>query len=81
MGFYLLIFLVGWFLFKHVSIKVKWWLIFAIEISTPFNFVPSSSMEGFGCCSVSFGLLCLMVGMRSVYCCLENSFQVDFWSE
>ena len=47
-------FLGGWFLVRHVSIKVLWWLAFSIEISIPFSFVPSSC-RGSICCSVSFG--------------------------
>ena len=47
---------------RHVSIKVLWWLAFAIEISTPFRFVPSCRASS--CCSVSVVVPCLMVGVR-----------------
>ena len=53
-------FLGGWFLVRHVSIKVLWWLAFAIESSIPFSFVPSSCRGSV--CSVSAGVPCLMVG-------------------
>ena len=56
-------FLGGWFLVRHISIKVLWWLAFAIEISIPFSFVPSSC-RGSGCCSVSEDVPCLVVGPR-----------------
>ena len=50
-------FLDGWFLSGHVSLKVLWWLAFATEISIPFSFVPSSC-RGSGCCSIKV-LWCL----------------------
>ena len=55
-------FLGNWFLVRLVSIKVLWWRAFAIEISIPFNFVPSC--RGYSCCSVSVGGSCLTVGVR-----------------
>ena len=57
-------FLGGWFLVRHVSIKVLWWLAFAIEISMPFSFVPSSCRGSCCCCSVSEDVPCLVVGAR-----------------
>ena len=56
-------FLGGWFLVRHVSIKVLWSLAFTVEISIPFSFVPSSC-RGSNCCSVSVGGSCLTVGAR-----------------
>ena len=55
-------FLGGWFLVRHVSINVLWWLAFAIEISIPFSFVLSCRSSS--CCSVSVGDSGLTVGAR-----------------
>ena len=53
-------FLGGWFLVRHVSIKVLECLAFAFEISIPFSFVPSSCRGS--CCSVPEDVPCLTVG-------------------
>ena len=56
------IFLGSWFLVRHVSINVLWWLGFTIEISIPFSFVPS--FRGSGCCLVFKDVPCLLVWVR-----------------